>query len=255
MKTIKKSTVKKVEKKTKKTKKESGSLGLIIYLLRLYYQIQKYRLAFGSQVRELEKSKKDAEIMKGFFDKTHDLEKDIAKEVQAIVTTHPMYGWLEEVKGIGPIIAAALVSSIDISKAQHASSLWKYMGLAVTPEGTAERRVRGQKIQYNPFLKDVCWKIGQSFIKTKGKYRMIYDTSKLFYKKKFPKTVTDPKTKKKMYTKGHIHNMAIRRAVKLFIADFWVAWRELEGLPVSEPFAHRIVSEPVKVKTPSRKSR
>ena len=30
--------------------------------------------------------------------------------------------------------------------------------------------------------------------------------------------------------------MATRYAVKMFLRDLWVAWRQLEGLPVSEPY-------------------
>ena len=139
---------------------------------------------------------------------------------------HPMYRYLKGVKGIGPILGGALVALIDIEKAQHASSVWKYAGLA-----PGQKRTKGQKIDYNPSLKVACWKIGEAFVKTKGTYRGIYDTSKLYYQHKYPE-----------YTKGHIHAMSKRRAVKLFLSDFWAAWREHEGLPVSEPFVHRIAA-------------
>ena len=38
-------------------------------------------------------------------------------------------------------------------------------------------------------------------------------------------------------TKGHRHNMSIRYLIKMFLVDLHKAWRTLEGLPVSEPYA------------------
>lgn len=38
-------------------------------------------------------------------------------------------------------------------------------------------------------------------------------------------------------SEGHIHNMALRRVVKLFQACLWLTWREAEGLPVTKPYA------------------
>lgn len=35
----------------------------------------------------------------------------------------------------------------------------------------------------------------------------------------------------------HRKNMAIRYMVKVFLKDLWVAWRTLEGLPVTPDYA------------------
>lgn len=91
-------------------------------------------------------------------------------------------------------------------------------------------------------------------MKSKGKYREIYDTSRAFYDRKFPKkveagtkTVNGKKIKWFMYTDGHKYAMAKRRTVKLFLADFWAEWRRLEGLTVSVPFMHRGLEERNKI--------
>jgi hypothetical protein len=45
----------------------------------------------------------------------------------------PIYAWLrDEVKGIGPALSCCLLSKLDIHKARHPSSFWKYCGLDVT---------------------------------------------------------------------------------------------------------------------------
>jgi len=37
-------------------------------------------------------------------------------------------------------------------------------------------------------------------------------------------------------SKGHIHNRAGRKMVKLWIAHIWTTWRQLEGLPIRDPY-------------------
>lgn len=36
---------------------------------------------------------------------------------------------------------------------------------------------------------------------------------------------------------GHLHNMALEKMVKLFLACLWLVWREAEGLPITKPYA------------------
>lgn len=36
---------------------------------------------------------------------------------------------------------------------------------------------------------------------------------------------------------GHIHNMAVRKMIKMFLSMLWVTWREAEGLPTNEPYS------------------
>jgi len=40
-----------------------------------------------------------------------------------------------------------------------------------------------------------------------------------------------------MISEGHIHSMALRKMIKLFLACLWLVWREAEGLPLTAPFA------------------
>jgi len=260
------------------------------FLVDEYYAIQKHRIAMGNQIFQLKDSEEDSENMEEYHERMFVLEKDIAKAITKQVKRHKLWdGFFKDVKGIGPIFAAALLANIDISKAEHASSLWKYCGQSVELEreevtifkgvavkefevvedgkkkavnivyndgkketvslkdwdryvqkielGHAERRKKGEKISWNPRLKTVCFLIGESFVKTKGKYRTIYDTSKMFYQNKFPLEIKNGK--RVLYTKGHIHSMAKRRAVKMFLADLYDVWRKMEDLPVSVPFAHR----------------
>jgi hypothetical protein len=85
-------------------------------------------------------------------------------------------------------------------------------------------------ITFQPFLKTkMIGVLGPSFLRAKNEhYRKIYDD----YKNRLlnREDLSDE-------TAGHINNMAIRFMVKMFLADLWVVWRQLEGLPVTEPYA------------------
>ena len=131
------------------------------------------------------------------------------------------------VKGVGPVLAAQLISLIDIEKSNTVSAMWKYCGYAVNAEGRADRRRKGEKIAYNPRAKTLCWNIAASMLRANSPYRKLYDDAKEKYEIERPD-----------WTKAHRHNAALRIMIKRFLSHFWVMWRELEGLPVREPYVH-----------------
>ena len=86
-----------------------------------------------------------------------------------------------------------------------------------------------KSITFNPFLKTkLIGVLGSSFIKTGGYYRTVYDN----YKERLAHM---PAHEEK--SKGHRHNMAVRYMVKRFLVDLYVAWRNLEGLPVASEYS------------------
>jgi hypothetical protein len=158
---------------------------------------------------------------------------------------------MADVKGCGPLMAAVVISELDPHKAKYISSFWKYAGLdTVLNQDSGEYEGRSRKshhleekayidkdgkdatrkgITFNPFLKTkLIGVLGSSFLKAGGKYREIYDN----YKHRL-----ECRPDLKDESKGKRHNMAIRYTVKRFLADLWVAWRQIEGLPVTEDYA------------------
>jgi hypothetical protein len=87
-------------------------------------------------------------------------------------------------------------------------------------------------ISFNPFLKTkLVGVLGSSFLKqsaVKCPYRKIYDD----YKHRLENSPAHVEK-----SKGHRHSMAVRYAVKRFLADLYVAWRTLEGLPVANEYS------------------
>lgn len=161
----------------------------------------------------------------------------------------PVYrDYLAGVKGVGTLMAGVIISEIDIAKARYASSLWKYAGLDVAPDGRGRSR-RGdhlvdmeytnkdgepatrRSITFNPFLKTkLVGVLASSFLKAgrDNPYAAIY----YGYRNRLE---NHPAHAEK--TKGHRHNMAMRYMVKRFLADLYAKWRELEGLPVAPEYS------------------
>lgn len=170
------------------------------------------------------------------------------------------------VKGVGDTLAGVIISTIDIEKAKYASSIWKYAGLDVADDGKGRSRRKEHLVEveykdsdgemqtkkgitFNPFLKSkLMGVLAGSFLKQRkhgSKYAEIYYNYKNRYQNR-PDLVDEKKTDKNgkitHWKDGkkkdlHIHNMAMRPAVKTFLADLYEVWRGLEGLEVHKPYA------------------
>jgi hypothetical protein len=174
-------------------------------------------------------------------------EKAHFKRLGKIVEQHPLWDvFLRQVKGIGAAMAGVILSEIDITKARYASSLWKYSGLDVAGDGRGRSRKQEHLTEYeytdkegeiktrrgitfNPFLKTKLVGVLGSCLLRAGDspYSRIYRE----YKHRLENHEAHAEK-----TKGHRHNMAVRYMVKMFLKDLYVAWRELEGLPVHAPY-------------------
>jgi hypothetical protein len=101
----------------------------------------------------------------------------------------------------------------------------------------APRRVRGRLLDWNPSTRVLFWKIGHQLcmikpprFKKTGVYRQLYDSYKADYEKTRGHLLLEKGGK------GHIHNMAIRKMVKIFMYHLWRVWRTNLGLPIRDPY-------------------
>ena len=151
--------------------------------------------------------------------------------------------FLSKVDGIGPAIAGVIISEINISKCTYVSSLWKYLGLDVVE---ADNRGRGRYkehlvpktyvnkdgevvntvgLSHNGWAKSkIVFLGGGSLLRAKNTY---YSPIYGDYKNRLK---NHPKHIEK--SDGWQHSMARRYMVKRFLADLYVVWRTIEGLPV-----------------------
>ena len=175
-------------------------------------------------------------------------EEGLTKVAEREVKAHPMWdAFFAGVKGCGPLMSAVCLAYFDPYKARHASSFWRYAGLDVQRDPDKDK-MRGvgkwyteernyidkdgkeqmkKSLTYNPFLKTkLVGVLGSAFLRAKDSYygKVYYD-----YKNRLDNRDED-------FSPIVKHRMATRYAVKMFLRDMWVVWRELEGLEVTEPY-------------------
>lgn len=191
---------------------------------------QKTRLAFNNRIKAIERGadtapKTTLDALKRLKDQFQAIELGVDAHITELVRDITIVEHMCGVKGIGKILAARLVSMIDISRSPHVSSLWRYAGFGVDEEGRADRPRKGQKRKDNKRLKVACHVVAMSFLKLNSPYRKIYDDARVYYE-----------ANRADWTKMHQHRAAIRKMMKVFLQHLWLRWRQLEGLPISEPY-------------------
>jgi len=212
-------------------------------------------------------------------------EMDIGKIIKKQVMNHALYTqYLSRIQGIGHIIAGSFIAYIDdIEKFKNVSSLWQYCGYGMNrycPEckkptsikvkyatgkvanklhpfencpvcnhkttPILQKRTSGYQSNWNDKLKVLAWQASTSFVKqsaSKSKYRKLYDQIKKDERRKHPvKKIIKGKT---FFNDGHIHNRAMRKVSKIFLAHLWQTWRRQLGLEESEPYAKQLLGHSV----------
>lgn len=213
---------------------------LVIEKLRVALQVRQSHLKLQGRI--------DSETDE-FLRMVQDLENYADMRVADLIKTHPAYHWFNLVKGIGKENIGKVVAPIDIVEANTISSLWKFAGFSVE-DGRAPTRKHGVKLNYNSQLRSMCWRLGSSLLRARGKFYDYYGRQKSKSQERcesegikvVPATSLPKKDGKRyepadMISEGHLHNRAMRKMIKLFLACLWLAWREAEGLPVTKPYA------------------
>jgi len=186
------------------------------------------------------KTKMDAGFEEQIIDWLSQMEKDAKK----VMIAHgkqagPIWDWLTNIKGIGDHTAAKLIAQFDDpGKFATVSKFWRFSGWAVI-DGQRERNKQGEQSHYNRRLKSECFLVGEQFIKHQTPvYADIYYGEKARIRELHPEPEPAPKSAwKQKYTDQHVHRMAMRKSIKIFLCHFWLEWRTLEDLPVTLPYA------------------
>ncbi len=177
--------------------------------------------------------------------------------------------WMSQVKGIGFALAAQVIGGFETALrpeetlAEHfkkASQMWAFAGLDVDPEtGKARRKVKGQKLTFNEQLRAaLLGRLGTSFLRQlDGGYRMLYLAAKSKLQARFnrerikivPSSKLPEKDGKKYeppgkISEGHVHAMARRKMIKIFVYHFWEELRKAAGLPAGKPYVIEVLGHP-----------
>ena len=238
-----------------------------------YKQIQKLRMKVNNQILAMNRGTDkldeiDQEYINSVLENIEEKEKAKEKLIKAWAKenkTIPIVAAMLSVKGIGPITVAACLTYLDVRKADHPSSFWSYAGYRCasherfetlpkekwipifdknTGEPVLDKKGKQRMSHHNPgnqTLRCALFVTAGVFIKQGGTYRDIYDLRKLktsqsekIVKTRWPgKTGTIEKAWKDTKP-GHRHGDAIRVMMKSFLADLWMVWRTIEGLPTND---------------------
>lgn len=229
--------------------------GEIRYLVQSYYQVQDYRKAAANMARSLSKDEKPCELVTWLADSQGRIENDIKLSLEVYAMNDPTGDWALNQHGIGPVITAGLLAHIDIHRAPTVGHIWSFAGL--NPSAVWSK---GQKRPWNAALKTLCWKIGDSFVKTHNSPKCVYGPIYAARKKvevakneagEFAEQAAATLAAKKIQDKatresyeagrlpaGRIDLRARRVAVKLFLSHFHdvMMWNEL-GRRAPKPYA------------------
>lgn len=111
------------------------------------------------------------------------------------------------------------------------SKWWAFMGRH-TVDGVMPKRKKGIVANWSTPGRTLGYQIGEQ-INRQGPdspYKRFLLERKTKHQKNHPD-----------WSKGHVHNAAKNEAIKLFLSHFWVVAHEIEGLPVTEPYAGAIM--------------
>lgn len=224
------------------------------YLVDLYYSLQKLRIRASAQVRA------GGEEPNGLIAWTADmyaqLESDVKGALGLYAESQIPGKWALSILGIGPVLAAGLLAHIDIERAPTAGAVWRYAGYDPTSKWE-----KGQVRPWNARLKVVCWKIGQSFVKSANRptsyYGPLYQQRKAWeaernarkeYAEQAARILQEKKIGKEtdaygwylqsMLPPAQIQARAERYAVKIFLSHYHaVAYESHFGRQAPTPYA------------------
>jgi len=186
-----------------------------------------------------------------------------------------IWDWLNGIRGISGNLAAKLLALIDYpapfpgSHPEHCATISKlraYAGYGLH-DGEIDRPKSGNKLPYNKQLKSVCFQIGDQFIRQQTPpYVDAYYAEKERQRRLHPAPVCNKCGGEGIqkgqswrcgecgqkagvngrgwglnYTPMHVHRMAMRKMIKIFLSHVWLKWREFEGLPLTKSYEEAIL--------------
>lgn len=123
---------------------------------------------------------------------------------------------------------------IDVRDFPTISKWWAFLGMHCNEKGVKPRREKGKQANWSSRGRGLAWMAATSFVKQK-------DKGQLYRDKVYEPIKANKLRKKPDLADGHRNNQALNETAKIFLSHFWVVARTLDGLPVSEPYAQKIL--------------
>ncbi len=234
---------------------------------RNYLALQKLRMATDARIRKFRDADQDGEVMRVLINYRKMIwadEKEALKIAHAVLKEHPLWGWCESVKGLGPVAALTLLGFVNPYKANTAGKAKAYLGLI-----PGAKRVSGEQSKFNPFAKARVLQVAEKVIMQKSPgYYDLYLAKKGYYMtdRGFERYLEDPtlcpmydecvarllkaakregRDPKKPACRGHVDHMAKRWLAELIVSHALEIMREAEGLETDAFKAHRGYIPPI----------
>jgi len=203
-------------------------------------------------------------------------EADAADTLREVIELHAAWPWLSSKKGVGHLLAARLLSRLDVTRANTPSAFWAYCGLATIP-GVAYRCDRcrlevaypvGYKLHEPHYARSGLREcVGHlELVASERSTRVAPRRSAIGGRKGYDsharkscyligvsllrcgsdyRTFYDTErarfaTLHEGWTPRHSHLAALRRMEKAFLRDLWLAWRRALNLPVVPSYFPRL---------------
>ncbi|MDI6591994.1 MAG: hypothetical protein QME61_03625 [Patescibacteria group bacterium] len=205
-------------------------------------------------------------MYKAHLAKENEMKERIVKAISDDPIGNKVWGeWLQYVKGIGVVLTAQLFGIFEGALSpgetignhfRTVSQMNAYCGLDVK-NGAAPKRKKGGKLTFNQMARAVIvGRLGTSLLKQRDSgYRRLYDQEKQRLTRRFEKEGIKilPSSKIKMeggkepegvISELHLHRMAMRKMVKIFLSHFWEIVRKAEGLPAGKPYVIEVKGHP-----------
>lgn len=139
------------------------------FLVDAYYLVQENRIRAAAQIRSMSENGEPVTLLLWLSEQMRNLESQVKGALDKYSEGHPVGRWARSVVGVGPVIGAGLLAHIDITKAPTAGHIFSFAGLNPKQEWK-----KGEKRPWNADLKTLCWKMGESFVKTQGHPDAVY---------------------------------------------------------------------------------
>lgn len=139
----------------------------------------------------------------------------------------------EPIEGVGPRIAARIISAIgDIRQFETKHKLKAFMGAHVLKDGTFPRRRRKQIANWHTDARQALYLLGDQFVKRpNSRWGQYQRKMKAGLRERHPVPVKEANSQGTMvtrYSDGHIHKMATWRTISRFVERLHKDWTRLE---------------------------
>lgn len=264
-------------------------------LYQLYEEAQRTRIAHGERLRAIFQGRAmggatsgdaDAdmllkEVLSGApagapslleraYRRAMDDELSAADALRIAIALHPAWQWLSTVKGIGHLLAARLLSRLDVTRAKTPSAFWAYCGLGTIPGVAYKCPVCGLEVAYPIGYDPTGPHNKKTSSQCEGRLKPIpgvmtrvaprrsalggragYDArarescflvgmSMLRCRSEYRAYYDSEREKlaatRPGWTPKRCHLSALRKMEKAFLRDLWIAWRQAVNLPVVAPY-------------------